>query len=122
MIADDIFLISQCGEDLEELKAILEGWCFNFNMKISAKKTQIIAPTDYDWPITNSETVELISLLQVDDYRYLGGQYRTKYQYSELCGRVSLFRGFFMEWKVWSLILQYSLNWMLFKCGLLRSC
>ena len=72
MFADDIFLISQCEEDLEELKAILEGWCFNFNMKISAKKTQIIAPTDCDWSITNSETGELIGLLQVDDYRYLG--------------------------------------------------
>ena len=72
MFADDIFLVGQNEEDLEELKGILEGWCLNFHMKISAKKTQVIAEGDYDWTITDTESDNLIQLLQVSEYRYLG--------------------------------------------------
>ena len=41
-------------------------------MKISAKKTQVIAEGDYDWTITDTESDNLIQLLQVSEYRYLG--------------------------------------------------
>ena len=43
---DDIFLISSSESGLEELKEILEGWCFDFRMKILKKKTQVISPNE----------------------------------------------------------------------------
>ena len=72
--ADDIFLISSTESGLEELKEILEGWCFDFRMKISKKKTQVISPNRFKtWSITNlDEEANLIELKQVDEYKYLG--------------------------------------------------
>ena len=70
--ADDIFLVSNCDVDLDELKQILEGWCYNFRMKISAKKTQVIAQGEFDWVITDTDGGALIELKQVSEYKYLG--------------------------------------------------
>ena len=70
--ADDIFLVSNCEDDLDELKQILEGWCYNFRMKISAKKTQVIAQGEFDWVITDTDGGDLIQLRQVAEYKYLG--------------------------------------------------
>ena len=41
---DDIFLISSTESGLEDLKIILVGWCYDFRMKVSKKKTQVISP------------------------------------------------------------------------------
>ena len=72
--ADDIVLASSSESGLEELKCILEGWCFNFRMKISHKKTQVITPTNnITWTITDlSGEVNLLELQKVQEYTYLG--------------------------------------------------
>ena len=70
--ADDIFLIGTCEEDLDELKQILERWCFDFRMKVSAKKTQVLASGEYDWVITDTDLGALVELKQVREYKYLG--------------------------------------------------
>ena len=72
--ADDIVLASSSESGLEELKCILEGWCFNFRMKISHKKTQVIMPTNnITWTITDlSGEVSLLELQKVQEYTYLG--------------------------------------------------
>ena len=72
--ADDIVLASASESGLEELKCILEGWCFNFRMRISQKKTQVITPTNSSsWSITDlSDEVGLLELQRVQEYTYLG--------------------------------------------------
>lgn len=72
--ADDIFLISSTESGLEDLKIILEGWCFDFRMKVSKKKTQVISPDkSYVWTITDLEDeANLLELKHVDEYKYLG--------------------------------------------------
>ena len=70
--ADDIILIGTCEEDLDKLKQILEGWCFDFRMRVSAKKTQVLASGEYDWVIMDIDLGALIELKQVREYMYLG--------------------------------------------------
>ena len=71
--ADDIFLIADAEDALEELKIILEGWCFDFRMKISQKKTQVITPNSTpDWSIMDPTNGNLLELQQVQEYSYLG--------------------------------------------------
>ena len=72
--ADDIFLISSTESGLEDLKIILEGWCYDFRMKVSKKKTQVISPNkSYLWTLTDLEDeAHLLELQHVDEYKYLG--------------------------------------------------
>ena len=77
--ADDIFISANSKEDLERLKRILEQWCSDHKMKVSADKTQIISPDNSEiWTITNLEDNETFVLQHVDNYPYLGiNQFRS---------------------------------------------
>ena len=73
LFADDIIIVSNLEADLLILKSIIELWCRDFGMKISATKSSIIA-TDVDISCT---IVDLISgetdyLGIVNHYKYLG--------------------------------------------------
>ena len=72
--ADDIFLIATSDDGLEELKSILEGWSYDFRMKVSRKKTEVISPSsEKTWFLTDlSNECELLELKQVEEYKYLG--------------------------------------------------
>ena len=73
MFADDKVLAANSVEDLEELKSIIEGWCYDFKMKISQKKTQVISPeSNQTWSLLDLNKGDLIELQQVKDYTYLG--------------------------------------------------
>ena len=44
VFADDMIIISNLEDDLMVLKSILELWCRDFRMKISAEKSNILSP------------------------------------------------------------------------------
>ena len=44
LFADDIIILGRTTEELDQLRGILEGWCEDFRMTISAAKTNVISP------------------------------------------------------------------------------
>ena len=44
LFADDIIILGRYTEEIERLKGILEVWCRDFRMKVSAPKTNVITP------------------------------------------------------------------------------
>ena len=72
--AYNIFLIAAAEDALEELKIILEGWCFDFRMKIShPPQKKVISPeSSPDWSIMVPTNGNLLELQQVQEYSYLG--------------------------------------------------
>ena len=44
LFADDIIVLGRTTAELDHLRAILEGWCEDFKMKVSAAKTNMISP------------------------------------------------------------------------------
>ena len=73
MFADDIVLQAISGADLEDLKSEMEGWCYDFRMTISAKKTEIISPRTEDvWSTLDMVSGDLTHIKKVNEYTYLG--------------------------------------------------
>ena len=79
LFADDIILLSDAEEDLTTLKNIMEKWCWDFKMKMSPGKTNIITSIDdflcllKDIALDEEDIVE-----HVKSYKYLGiNQYLT---------------------------------------------
>ena len=73
LFADDIILIAEKEEDIVKLKRILEKWCYNFNMKISCPKSQLITDVEnveiFFEPYEDQE-IQLVK--EVEEYKYLG--------------------------------------------------
>ena len=44
LFADDIIILGRTPDELERLRGILEVWCKDFRMKVSAAKTNLISP------------------------------------------------------------------------------
>ena len=79
LFADDIILLSDAEEDLTTLKNIMEKWCWDFKMKMSPGKTNIITSIDNflcllkDIALDEEDIVEHVTC-----YKYLGiNQYLT---------------------------------------------
>ena len=73
LFADDIIIISNTETDLLALKSILELWCRDFEIKISATKSNIISlDTDISCMIADLISEETDYLGIVNHYKYLG--------------------------------------------------
>ena len=73
LFADDIIILADNPEDLLSMKSILEQWCRDFRMKISAAKTSVITPdTDLECLITDLISGEVDVIEHVSHYKYLG--------------------------------------------------
>ena len=59
--------------ELDHLRAILEGWCEDFKMKVSAAKTNVISPDkDYVCQLQDRLSQESDIIKHVSSYKYLG--------------------------------------------------
>ena len=94
LYAEDIILVADSVESLEKLRGILEQWCFDFKMKISISKTNLITSLeDYECAITDSGTMEEEIINHVSSYKYLGvTQFLTPWRTSQLKGKEMLER------------------------------
>ena len=73
LFADDIIILGRTTGELEQLRGILEGWCEDFRMTVSAAKTNVISPDkDYVCQLNDRITKESEIIGHVSSYKYLG--------------------------------------------------
>ena len=73
LFADDIIILGRTTDELEQLRGILEGWCEDFRMAVSAAKTNVISPDkDYVCQLNDRSTKESEIIGHVSSYKYLG--------------------------------------------------
>ena len=71
LFADDILLISRSANGLLHLLLLVKSNCDRLRLTISVKKSEIISPNDINWSPSDGD-VEVLSLKQVSQYKYLG--------------------------------------------------
>ena len=73
LFADDIIILGRTTGELEQLRGILERWCEDFRMTVSAAKTNVITPDkDYVCQLNDRITKESEIIGHVSSYKYLG--------------------------------------------------
>ena len=73
LFADDIIILGRTPDELERLRGILEVWCKDFRMKVSAAKTNLISPDkEYTCQLHDRITQESDVIERVTSYKYLG--------------------------------------------------
>ena len=73
LFADDIIILGRTPDELERLREILEVWCKDFRMKVSAAKTNFISPDkEYTCQLHDHITQESNIIECVNSYKYLG--------------------------------------------------
>ena len=75
LFGDDIIILGRTTVELHQLRAILEGWCEDFRMKVSAAKTNVISPVKgYVCQLQDRISHESDIIEHVSSYKYLGVQ------------------------------------------------
>ena len=77
LFGDDIIILGRTTVELDQLRAILEGWCEDFRMKVSAAKTNVISPDKgyvYVCQLQDRISHESDIIEHVSSYKYLGVQ------------------------------------------------
>ena len=73
LFADDIIILGRTTDELEQLRGILVGWVEDFQMTVSAAKTNVILPDkDYVCQLQDRLSKELEIIGHVSLYKYLG--------------------------------------------------
>ena len=73
LFADDIIILGRTTDELEQLRGILEGWCEDFRMRVSAAKTNIISPDkDYVCQLQDRIRKDAEIIGRVSSYKYPG--------------------------------------------------
>ena len=73
LFADDIIILGRTTDELEQLRGILEGWCEDFRMRVSAAKTNIISPDkDYVCQLQDRIRKDAEVIGRVSSYKYPG--------------------------------------------------
>lgn len=87
MYADDLCFVAETPDGLQRLMTNLDESCKNFGLKISVKKTEVMANTLNEEPL--SVNLGEAVLKQVDKFKYLGSTITAKCDLdSELNGRI----------------------------------
>ena len=94
LFADDLVLVARSGAGLKELLALVHRGFDRLKLTISIEKSQVISPEDDLWDILNSSSSVVMSLEQVELYKYLGtwtynSMYKTGVEKQKLCVNVA---------------------------------
>ena len=94
LFADDLVLIARSGDGLKNLLALVHRGFDRLRLTISTEKSQIVSPDDDSWDIINSSSCVVMSLEQVELYKYLGtwtynSMYKTGVEKQKLCVKVA---------------------------------
>ena len=71
LFADDIVLVARSAQGLLHLLEIVKSNCDLLKLKISEIKSQVVSPDEMDWKLFK-DGFEVLSLVQVAQYKYLG--------------------------------------------------
>ena len=94
LFADDLVLTARSGAGLKTLLAIVHKVFDKLKLTISFDKSQVISPDDDSWDILNASGDVVMSLEQVELYKYLGtwtynSMYKTGVEKQKLCVKVA---------------------------------
>ena len=72
LFADDLVIVARSAAGLKSLLAIVKRGFDKLRLSISVEKSQVISPTDDDWNLFDDSDNLVLSLDQVELYKYLG--------------------------------------------------
>lgn len=72
LFADDLVIVARSAAGLKALLAIVKRGFDKLRLSISVEKSQVISPTDDDWNLFDDSDNLVLSLDQVELYKYLG--------------------------------------------------
>ena len=91
LFADDLVLVARSAAGLKSLLSLVKSGFDQLKLSINVEKSQVISPSAEDaWDITNDDGLVVMTLEQVELYKYLGTwtyntMYRTIVEKQKLC-------------------------------------
>ena len=91
LFADDLVLVAKSAAGLKSLLSLVKSGFDQLKLSINVEKSQVISPSAEDaWDITNDDGLVVVTLEQVELYKYLGTwtyntMYRTIVEKQKLC-------------------------------------
>ena len=83
LFADDLVIVARSAAGLKSLLSLVKVGFDKLKLTISVEKSQVISPLDDDWEVTDPAGNVVLSLEQVELYKYLGTwTYNTMYRTS----------------------------------------
>ena len=72
LFADDLVIVAKSAAGLKSLLSLVKVGFDKLNLTISVEKSKVISPLDDDWEVTDPAINVVLSLEQVELYKYLG--------------------------------------------------
>ena len=90
LFADDLVLVAKSSSALKSLLNLVKTGFDKLKLSISVQKSQVISPADEAWEVVDEEGLAVLTLDQVEQYKYLGtwtysSMYRTVVEKQKLC-------------------------------------
>ena len=90
LFADDLVLVAKSASALKLLLRLVKKGFDKLKLTINVEKSKVISPSDDTWDIVGDDGLPVLTLDQVDQYKYLGTctystMYRTAVEKQKLC-------------------------------------
>ena len=72
LFADDLVLVARTSSGLKSLLSLVKKGFDKLKLTISVEKSQVISPTNDLWEIVDSSGLVVLTLDQVDFFKYFG--------------------------------------------------